>query len=195
MSVSVQRGFTLIELITTIFILAILGAVAIPAFSGIRLNSEISGVSGDMAATLSRARGLAISTRSPVFVIQGAGSSASDVAVGTSWASGWRVLKGATLAGSSAVTRIERQGNFSDINVLVTAGSVNASGTTTGAAINGFGFNNFGQLIKTDLTALTEAAIVICAPNTNNERGRTIAISRIGRVSNNSVDNPASCGS
>ncbi|MGH8493760.1 MAG: pilus assembly FimT family protein [Moraxellaceae bacterium] len=195
MSVRRNQGFTMIELLTAIVIVGVLAAFAVPAFKEVRLNSQISTISGDMAATLNRARSLAITTRSSVYVLKGAGSSITDVAAGSDWASGWRILRGPTMAASTQVSRVVRTGAYTDINVIVSDGLVDATGTASGAAIDGFAFNNLGQLVTTANLALAQAAIVICAPGVTTERGRTLAISRIGRVTNNSVSNPASCGS
>lgn len=195
MSVHKNQGFSLIELLTALMIVAVLGGIAVPAFKGVRMNSQISSISGDMSSTLSRARSLAITTRSRVYVIQGGGSGSTDVSVGSDWLSGWRISRGPTLATSAQVSRVLRSDRYTDINVLVTDGAVDATGTAAGASISGFAFNNFGQLITTDGLALSQASIVICAPGSTQERGRTIALSRSGRVTNNSVTNPVSCGS
>lgn len=197
MSVRKNQGFTVVELITVIMIVGVLAAVAVPSFKSMRINGQISAMSGDMAATLSQARSLAISTRSTVFVIQGPGTSAADKAVGADWASGWRVLRGATLPGATQAARVQRIGGNQDIRLLVTAGSANATGTTTGASIKGFAFNNYGQLMLIDgVSALAQAAMIICVPDAVSavEHGRVISISRSGRVSNQPVTNPASCG-
>ncbi|MDQ8035826.1 MAG: GspH/FimT family pseudopilin [Pedobacter sp.] len=191
-------GFTVVELITVIMIVGVLAAVAVPSFKTLRLNSQISAMSGDMAATLSQARSLAISKRTTVFVIQGAGTGTTDVAVGADWNGGWRILRGATLAAAVQVTRVQRMGSNTDVRLQVNGGSVDSAGTMTGTALNGFAFNNFGQLMLTDATtALTQAAMIICVADgiSTSENGRAISISRSGRVSNQAVTNPASCGS
>lgn len=189
-----QSGFTLLELIIALIVVGVLTAMAVPSYRITRVNTQISGMSGDMVTTLNMGRRLAISTRTPVFVVKGAGSSAADTAVGESWASGWRVFQGATLATATPVTRVERNGGFTDINVLVTNGKVDAAGKTDGAALNTFVFNNFGQLTTTASVAITQAVVVICAPKEDNERGRVLTVSRLGRTTNISVNNPESCG-
>lgn len=188
-----SKGFSLIELVTTIAILGVVGALAVPAFKGFRINSQISSMSGDMVSTVNQARSLAISTRTSVYVIQGAGDAAGSVDIGSDWGEGWRISRGATLATSTQISQVRRTGGFADVSVLVSNGDVDLDGNASGAAITGFAFNNFGQLMTTDGLALSQAAIVICAPEYESERGRTIAISRIGRITNNSVDNPSAC--
>jgi prepilin-type N-terminal cleavage/methylation domain-containing protein len=189
MSVHKNRGFTMIEMVTVVLITGVLAMVAVPSFKNLRINSQISALSGDMSVTLNRARGLAISTRSQVYVIQGPGTSPTDVGVGTDWASGWRVLRGTTPALATVVTRVVRTGTSTDAKVLVTSGAVDAAGTASGAAVTGFGFNNFGQLTTDAGVAQTQAAIVICSAVLK-ESGRAIAISRAGRVTNNVVTDP-----
>ncbi len=186
-----NRGFTVVELITTVLIVGVLAAIAVPGFRNLRINSQISAMSGDMSVSLNRARSLAISTRTPVFLIRGPGTSDTDVAVGDDWESGWRLLRGADPATATLVSKVVRTGSSTDVLVLVTNGSVNAAGAASGAAISSFGFNNFGQLINGAGVALAQAAVVICSTDSRvNESGRAIAISRIGRVANNVVSNP-----
>ncbi len=191
MSVHKSRGFTVIELITVIMIVGILAAVAVPGFRNLRINSQISAISGDMSVSLNRARSLAISTRTPVYLMQGPGSSATDMDAGDDWASGWRLLRGTTPAAATPVSKVVRAGSNTDVRVLVTNGAVDATGNAAGSAVKTIGFNGFGQLIAGDGSALAQAAIVICSTDDRvKESGRAIAVSRIGRIANNVVADP-----
>lgn len=51
-----QQGFTLVELMMTIFIAAILMAIAVPGFQTLRQNSQQRSAIADLSATLARAR-------------------------------------------------------------------------------------------------------------------------------------------
>ncbi len=191
MSVSKSSGFTVVELVTTILIVGVLAAVAVPGFRSLRINSQISAMAGDMSVSLNQARSLAISTRTPVYLMRGPGTSATDVAVGDDWEGGWRLLQGADPATATVVSRVVRTGNSTDVLVQVSNGAVDASGTASGAAVSSIGFNNFGQLITGAGAALAQAAVVICSTDERvSESGRALSVSRIGRVSNNVVVNP-----
>lgn len=201
MSVHKDQGFTLFELMIAFAIAAILVGLAVPSFRSMRINSSISSLAGEAVLSVNEARSRAITSRSRFYVVQGPGLTATDTGtVGAGdWVGGWRILAGPTIATATLVSRNDKKGNASggsgvtQVSLFVTDKAVDAAGNVDGNKINGFGFNNFGQLIALDGSGLASAVIVICAPNSTAERGRAISISSLGRVTNNVVTDPASC--
>ena len=137
---SVSRGFTLIEIMVVIAILAILGAIAAPSFQNLLLNNRLGAASSALQVSLSLARSEASK--------RGADSRVSVVANGTagSWGNGWTVFEDKTgnanggvapTADSATVTRLEI--------VAPPAGSVSFSQT---GALDYFTYNGQGRLIS-----------------------------------------------
>jgi type IV fimbrial biogenesis protein FimT len=75
-------GFTLIELMVTIAIAAILLMVAAPSFVTMQRNSELTSVANSFVAAVNAARGEAMKR----------GANAMIVPVGANWTSGWNVF-------------------------------------------------------------------------------------------------------
>lgn len=78
---SAVRGFTLVELLVTISIAAILLTLAVPSFSTLILNQQVRVAAGDMQTTLFYARSEAIKRAADVSVVP----------TGGNWKNGWSV--------------------------------------------------------------------------------------------------------
>ena len=76
-------GFTLIELMVTIALVAILMAVAVPSFTTYQRNSELTSFSNTLLASINAARGEAMKRGRYAMVVP---------ADGTNWSSGWVVF-------------------------------------------------------------------------------------------------------
>ncbi len=83
-----QRGLTLVELLITIAISAILLSVAAPSFQSFILNSRISTISEQLYKTLHMARSEAIRRGTNVTVCSSNSYTACD---GANWGDGWIV--------------------------------------------------------------------------------------------------------
>src|SRR5258705_13390520 len=81
-----ERGFTLIEMLITITILAILLAIAVPSMIGLIRDQRVKTATFDVYATFIFARSEAIKRNANVLITPNA----------TDWGGGWQVLAGAT---------------------------------------------------------------------------------------------------
>src|SRR5690606_1230403 len=76
------KGFTLVELMVTIAVAAILMAIAMPSLESISNSNALKSTTRDLVSTLSTARSQAISTRTDVLVQPAAGG----------WGGGWSIV-------------------------------------------------------------------------------------------------------
>jgi type IV fimbrial biogenesis protein FimT len=84
------RGFTLIELMTAITVLAVLLGLAIPAFRDIIRNNRITAQNNDFIGGLNFARSEALKRSNPVSVCSSTdGATCAGV---TNWSTGWIVF-------------------------------------------------------------------------------------------------------
>ena len=90
-----STGFTLIEMLVTVSLIAILAALAAPSFDAIMLNNKLSSAATRLAASAVLARSEAIKRNLSVTVCVSV-DSASCAASGT-WEQGWIVLAGSTV--------------------------------------------------------------------------------------------------
>ena len=79
-----HKGFTLIELMVTISVLAILLTIAVPSFRTFVLNNRITGQANDMMTALNYARSEAIKRGLPVSMSSNSGTA--------DWSTGWIVF-------------------------------------------------------------------------------------------------------
>lgn len=85
-----NRGMTLIEVLVTLSVLAILLAVGVPAFNQFVVSNRLSAYSSDMLSTLTLARSEAIKRNSRVVLCKSADG--ESCAGAGSWNQGWIVF-------------------------------------------------------------------------------------------------------
>jgi len=174
-SVKPQSGFTLVELMVTLSVLAILAAVALPSFQDtIRLN-RVSTENNELIAALNLARTEAIKTRSFAELC----ASADGTACGVDWSQGWMVWsdinRNGALDAGTEVVRFER----ADPQVTAVA---NIAGIDAGTSA--VRYNGRGQPVLPAGTVFPANVITLhpltCA--TGAEHLRNILIARTGQI-------------
>lgn len=84
-----QRGFTLVELMVAIAVIAILLMIAVPSFQEAALGSQLRAVANDLVASTHLARSEAIKRNTAVTLCASADGQACDA--DASWREGWIV--------------------------------------------------------------------------------------------------------
>lgn len=84
-----QRGFTLIELMVTITVLAVLLGIGIPSFRSMIENNRIAAASNDLVSALQLARSEAIKRGIPVVLCASSDQSSCSTATSPVWINGW----------------------------------------------------------------------------------------------------------
>jgi len=134
-----QRGFTLIELMVTISVAAILLGIAVPSYNHLMQSNRASTTANRLLSTLMLARSEAIQRNQRVVVcIVQAGSDACDTS-STAWESGMMVFADADNDGvrdsAEAIIHVERpfanQTSITGNSNVKRAVSFNAGGRTT----------------------------------------------------------------
>ncbi len=103
MSVGLSRpiaGFTLIELIITVAVMAILMTLAAPSFQRILAKNRVEGLASELSAALNLARSEAIKRGATVTVCKSSNTSAAvtatapacDTSTTATWPDGWLVF-------------------------------------------------------------------------------------------------------
>lgn len=89
-----QSGITLLEVIITVTILAIIAAIGVPNFRSFIENNQVRASTNDLSAALYLARSEAIKTRSTVSVCaKAAAQNSCDQSNNADWNNGWLVVR------------------------------------------------------------------------------------------------------
>lgn len=182
-----NSGFTLIELMVTISVLAILMSIAIPSFQGFILNSRLTATTNDLASALAFARSEAVKRATRVTVCKSANTGASSpiCSAGASWQDGWIVFVDGATAGTVDGT---------DANNIL---RVFQPTVNTGMAItsNGANFSNWLSYLASGVSQGggglpndTFTVDFVTCPNPVTNMAREIRVNTTGRVMTSRVD-------
>lgn len=173
------RGFTLIELMVTIAIAAILAGLAVPSFQDLIASNRLKSHASSLLSSLLLARGEAIKRNSRVVLCKSADGSTCTATGG--WQQGWIVFhdytddttaatnNNGTLDISEAV--IQRQGPLTGDFVL----------TGNSSVTNYVSYSSIGATKFKASEAFQAGTFTICQRSVNNGKAREIVISATGR--------------
>ena len=136
------KGFTLIELMVVIAIVAILAKIAAPSFSDMMRKNRLSAASSALQVSLNLARSEAVKRGSDALVTVAANTTAGD------WANGWTVFVDSTGTANNAVAPTADSSTVTRIEIVSKlAGPVSTDSTLS--TVKYFTYNGQGKVVTT----------------------------------------------
>lgn len=178
------QGFTLIELMVTVAVLAIVLTVAVPSFSALVSSNRLSGQANSLLAAIEYAKAEAIKNNANVAFCHSSNGSSCSAAPAASW-QGWLVGVAANPSGIQAGT-VMRAGILDSTQLVI------RSSETLSDAGDQIRITPQGLLRNTNRLPL-QATLLVCNPTTSsNPNSRNLRIRSGGQLSVISAQN-ASC--
>lgn len=160
-----QQGFTLIELMVTISVAAVVMAIAVPSVRDLQANMRANAAANDYVALLKLARSEAITKNRHITVST---ITASPPANNNWGGSGWRVTE--TINGTpETVSEVKGLSNTTTI-------------VSTPASVNSFRFVAGTGLAQNTDASLLNITFRVCDTGSNKERGNDILLNQFGRI-------------
>jgi type IV fimbrial biogenesis protein FimT len=196
-----NRGFTLIELMVTIGVSAILVSIAVPNMAGMVNNSRLRAATNETLAVFQTARLEAIRGNRPVVVCMTANPDTAAGAGGClaneATARGWLVLQDTTRAAPTTLTVIRRASMPGAIQMKSSDSLKYTSAMAKGLSSGGVGvvFSADGMAhAAAGSSALLNAAVSLCLPvKQPSDNSRRVVIGSGGRVRYNPVGTAGNC--
>lgn len=186
-----QRGFTLVELVVTLVVLAILTMIALPSYRDLTRRNRLSSTSNALLADISYARNEAITRGVPVSICA-ASATADTCSDSASYETGWLVY---TYAPGKALVGTDYSADADDGNVLLRRTNAASGLAITAASATPVTFGQQGQL-RPGGTSLT---FDVCAKSgdtvesTGAVPGSRLSVNGSGSISTESLAVGAAC--
>ena len=182
-----QHGFTLVELLVSMAVLAVLLGVAVPSFQSVVASSQLSSRTNDLVGALSLARSEAIRRGARVTLCKS--SDGASCASSGDWDQGWIAFVDTTRSGTDAAV------DSGETVIQIYQGNANAvsiKGSTNVANYVSFASDGRAKVMAGTPQTGTLRPCSSSAALNNDSRARSIEITTTGRVSSTTVTGIAS---
>ncbi len=164
-----NKGFTLIELMVVISIVAILATLAAPSFNALATSQALRSVSSELHISLLQARSEALRTNRNVYVVP---VSATDPATTTDWAAGWTVFVDNNNSGSTYEPGTD--------TIVSKSAAISSKLVITTAKTNSIGFTFDARGFNGSLGAVN-AKVTFASANDSSKR-KMVIVDRLGKA-------------
>lgn len=172
-----QRGFTAIELMVVVAIVAILAALASPSFTPLIERWRVREAAETLTSSLYYARSEAIKRGGSIIIAKNPGTATCTTATGnTEWGCGWRVFFDANANGIQDACVVANNPNECDLQTTAepTRMVISLAGSTGSISVDRWGMlsntggattptNMFFQVMPKDKTITDTSAAWLCA--------------------------------
>jgi type IV fimbrial biogenesis protein FimT len=176
-------GFTLIELMVTIAVLAILMAIAVPSMQDLILSNNLRNQGNDFTLSIQRARGEAMAQNQCVVLCKSTNPSAATPVCDTGdddWARGWIAYRTPTCSAPTSATQVndDKDTLLFMHEAFATTRRINTTDAVRSIVFTPRGMTNLGGAGQFNVLDTNASS----AKNT--QYGRTVCVDMVGRTRN-----------
>jgi type IV fimbrial biogenesis protein FimT len=175
-----QSGFTILEMLITLMVVAILASLAVPSMSGFAVRQKFVGAAEQLYGHLQQARSEAIARSAPVFVNFDVDGS-STWAYGISSATGCDLTETDPTVAGACTLRIDDGDGVEEDEDLVLMLFTSADYDDVEMAISGFPFGST-EIAYDQVRGTTSEGNVELTSSSDQELELNVTVSRLGRI-------------